>query len=491
MRQHNRIATLSNSKYYPLLLFVVSFVFVTLFSRSTSFLYAFEGADPSIFKQMGRAILKGKIMYIDYFDNKGCLLYFIHAFGLWLGGDFAILLMQTVSLAVTLIIWDKMLALFRSEKERAVCLTIALVLLLCFYGAGDQTQEWCLPYISYPLLIYFRAYKSKTEIQPLQLFVIGICFGIITFIQINNACAFLGFIAWLWIQYLINKDFKKLLQSIGSFIAGWLIIAVPCVLYFYVKAGWNGVYEMVYASFLSNFEYMGVQRLSKWFHWLPYTLCLLSYIALNIINLHKQKNLLIPFLISMLLFIATFGKLCNGFYLISLLPLVIVSMMVFDNSNRKPKILFGVLVSVCSLFIGSIVFFHFVNDLILRKEKEVVIYNDFHHFIEQIPKTERDSIFNYNLFWHGYGMMEHEELVQCNRVSLAFDLPSMMQKESNRSIASPIWIMISPEFKYYEDDASFILNNYELKYEMNYDRLYLKNPSIGNLFHVCFYRRKD
>lgn len=227
MRQHNRIATLSNSKYYPLLLFVVSFVFVTLFSRSTSFLYAFEGADPSIFKQMGRAILKGKIMYIDYFDNKGCLLYFIHAFGLWLGGDFAILLMQTVSLAVTLIIWDKMLALFRSEKERAVCLTIALVLLLCFYGAGDQTQEWCLPYISYPLLIYFRAYKSKTEIQPLQLFVIGICFGIITFIQINNACAFLGFIAWLWIQYLINKDFKKLLQSIGSFIAGWLIIAVP------------------------------------------------------------------------------------------------------------------------------------------------------------------------------------------------------------------------------------------------------------------------
>lgn len=165
--------------------------------------------------------------------------------------------------------------------------------------------------------------------------------------------------------------------------------------------------------------------------------------------------------------------------------------MVFDNSNRKPKILFGVLVSVCSLFIGSIVFFHFVNDLILRKEKEVVIYNDFHHFIEQIPKTERDSIFNYNLFWHGYGMMEHEELVQCNRVSLAFDLPSMMQKESNRSIASPIWIMISPEFKYYEDDASFILNNYELKYEMNYDRLYLKNPSIGNLFHVCFYRRKD
>ena len=94
MNQQNRIATLVNSKFYPWLLFFVSFVFVALFSRSTSFLYIFEGADPSVFKQMGRAVLKGKILYIDYFDNKGCLLYFIHALGLWLGGDFDIMLMQ-------------------------------------------------------------------------------------------------------------------------------------------------------------------------------------------------------------------------------------------------------------------------------------------------------------------------------------------------------------------------------------------------------------
>ena len=93
MKEQNHIANVVNSKFYPLWLFFVSFVFVTLFSRSTSFLYVFEGADPSIFKQMGRAILEGKIMYVDYFDNKGCLLYFIHALGLWLGGNAAILVM--------------------------------------------------------------------------------------------------------------------------------------------------------------------------------------------------------------------------------------------------------------------------------------------------------------------------------------------------------------------------------------------------------------
>ena len=201
MNQQSPIERIVNSKFYPLLLFFVSFVFVTLFSRSTSFLYVFEGADPAIFKQMGRAILKGKILYIDYFDNKGCLLYFIHALGLWLGGDFIILLMQTGTLTITLIIWDRMLALYRNEKERFICICIALVMLMCFYGAGDQTQEWCLPFISYPLLVYFRSYKTKTEVRLIQMLIIGLCFGIVTFIQINNACAFLGFVAYLWIQY--------------------------------------------------------------------------------------------------------------------------------------------------------------------------------------------------------------------------------------------------------------------------------------------------
>ena len=98
-------------KLRGLLFFAVSFLFVMLFSRSTSFLYVFEGADPSVFKQMGLAVLKGKLLYVDYFDNKGCLLYLIHALGLWLGGDFFILLMQALSLTVTLLIWDKLLAL--------------------------------------------------------------------------------------------------------------------------------------------------------------------------------------------------------------------------------------------------------------------------------------------------------------------------------------------------------------------------------------------
>lgn len=474
---------------------LVSFVFVTLFSRATSFLYAFEGADPSIFKQMGLAILKGKTPYIDYFDNKGCLLYFIHALGLWLGGDFFILLMQTLSLTVTLILWNKLLALYRNRRQRLICLGVGLFLLACFYGAGDQTQEWCLPFISYPLLVFIRSYKNKINISSKQALLIGLCFGIITFIQVNNAVAFLGFIVYFWIQYLLHKDFGKLFRSVGCFFAGWLLITIPCVGYFYLKAGWHGVSEMVYASFLSNLEYIGTQRNAQWFHWIPYTLFLIAFLLLNLINLKKQRSLWIPILIAWVLFIGTFGRLCNNFYLMALLPLCVLTMAVLTFDRAKfAKITLIVMLMGSAAFMGSIGFYHVINDLVLQKEKEVVIYQDFHRCIENIPKSERDSIYNYNLGWHGTSMMQHEGMLLFNRVLfnyLVFQLPTLREEETSKPFSMPQWILLSFDFQIYDSDARFILENYNLVDQFHYDRIYLKRPRIGNEFTVNLYRRRE
>lgn len=475
-------------------LFLVSFIFVTLFSRATSFLYIFEGADPSVFKQMGLAILKGKTLYIDYFDNKGCLLYFIHALGLWLGGNFVILLLQALSLTVTLVIWNKILALYRNRRQRMICLGVGLFLLACFYGAGDQTQEWCLPFISYPLLVFTRAYKEKSNIRPGQMLLVGLCFGIITFIQVNNAVAFLGFVAYLWIQYLLHKSFGKLFRSLGCFLAGWLIIAIPCVFYFYLKAGWYGVSEMFYASFLSNLEYIGTQYNTQWFHWIPYTLFFIAFLLLNIINLQKQRDLWIPILIACVLFVGTFGRLCNNFYLMALLPLSVLTMTMLRFDRTKTiKQSFAVVLLCSAAFMGSIGFFHVVNDLVLQKEKEVAIYENFHQCVAEIPENEYDSIYNYNLGWHGTSMMEHEGLLQCNRVLfnyLVFNLPTLRKEETSKSFSKPQWILISPDFHVYTSDAQFILENYELVCHFHYDRIFWRQPKVGNEFEVCLYHRK-
>lgn len=494
MEKGSRIKNLVNSKLYPLLLFVVSFVFVVLFSRSTSFLYVYEGGDPSIFKQMGLALLRGKTLYIDYFDNKGCILYFIQALGLWLGGDFFIMLMQVLSLTVTLMVWDKMLALYRNERQRLVYIVAALVMLFCFYSAGDQTQEWCLPYISYPLLVYFRAYKLNKEIKPIHWFIIGFCFGIITFIQINNACVLVGFVAYYWIQQLLKKDYRKFFSGLVWFVLGWMVVAVACVLYFYLKAGWHGVYEMFYASFLSNLEYIGAKFSRRPFFFVPYVLFLLTFVLIQIVNLYKKKDIIVPILISLFLFAGTFGKLCNMYYLMAIMPVCIVSMMVIDFfDKRKANYCLGGVFLVCLAYYACNPLLHLVEDLILHKERELVIYEDFHRCIENIPESERDSIFNYNLYIPGTSMMQHEGLLQCNRVlftSLVFSLPTLWEEEMSKPFIPPKWIMVSWDVAFEDEDALFIIDNYDLCCEFMYDKVYIEKPRVGDALKIYFYRRK-
>ena len=495
MKEQNRIETLVHSKFYPLFLFIVSFVFVTLFSRSTSFLYVFEGGDPAVFKQMGLAMLRGKILYVDYYDNKGCILYFIQALGLWLGGNFFILLMQAISLTITLMIWDKMLALYRNERDRLICLGIALVLLLCFYQDGDLTEEWCLPFVSYPLLVYFRSLKSGKSITSIEMFAIGLCFGIIAFIRVNNAAPFLGFIAYLWIQYLLHKDFKSFFKSLLFFILGSLVITGICVLYFYLKAGGYGVSEMVYATFLSNFDYIDSKVEKKYFLRVFYFLFLTLCIVQQIINSTKDKNTLIPTLISYGLFIITFGSRCFTHYLMALLPLLIILLMTlnFQSHQKYNKIITLTLAAIAVLFYLPIPIALTVNDLILKNDKYSVIYEDFHHCLEEIPLEERDSICNYNLLGNGSGLLFHEGLIQSNRLcfsNVAIKMPSLWKKNAEQ-VNPPKWILLSWNRRFSKNDAAFILNYYDLYCDFPFDRVYLKKPKIGKYLHIYLYRRKD
>lgn len=493
MEKQNRATALVTNKFFPLLLFFVSFVFVALFSRSTSFLYVFEGGDPAIFKQMGFALLKGKTLYLDYFDNKGCILYFIQALGLWLGGDFFILLLQVLSLTATLLIWDKMLALYRDERSRLICLGIALVLLLCFYQDGDLTEEWCLPLASYPLLVYFRSLKSGKDISSVCMFVVGLCFGAIVFIRVNNAAPFLGFMAYYWIQQLFNRNYAKFFHSIAIFILGLLLVALVCFLYFYLKAGWDGVDAMVFATFLSHFEYLWMYVGQQFYVFVLYFLFLSLCLLQQIVNSRHDKSVLIPSLISYALFIVASGSRCFIHYLIALLPLLIVLLMTMRPKHERVRNYFF----VASLFVAFCFFLPIplaltANDLVLRNDKYTKIYNDFHQCIENVPEADRDSIYNYNLLGNGYGMMMHEGLLQCNRVCVSYvtvNMPSLWEQTTDHQV-DPKWILLSWDYYYTDADACFIIDNYDLCCEFCHDRVYLQKPLIGQKLQVYLYRRK-
>ena len=248
---------------------------------------------------------------------------------------------------------------------------------------------------------------------------------------------------------------------------------------------------MVYASFLSNLEYLGHQWKQQMFQVVLYFMFVIAFLVIQIINSYGEKCILIPFIISMCLFIATFGRLCNPFYLIALIPLCIVSMMTIDLKKQK-----FIKLTCCGIALISMVFYagNITRHIIFQNNKLTLIYDHFHHCMESIPEIERDSIYNYNLYWHGTHLMEHENLLQCNRVlytALVFQLPSLWKEETSKTFSPPKWIMLSFDKTYKGDDVNFIMKHYDLSCSFQYDMKYFQTSKEGETFNIYLYCRKD
>ena len=433
------------SNWYYWFLALISFVFVLLFSRATSPLYAYVGYDAAIFKQMGMVILKGKTIYLDYFDNKGCLLYFIHALCLWLGGDFIIMIFQAISLTVTLILLDKIISLYKEGASRLYVLLAGLVLLLCFYEGGDLTEEWSLPFICYPLYKFLKSYKEDKPLIARDLYFVGLCFGVIAFLRINNAVPFCGFLLCLFIGYLWKKQWKEFIINALVFVGGVLTITIPCFLYFYLKAGSEGVYWMVYGTFLSGFEYIGVDFGVTSLVYIGYYLIVLLFLVLQIVVLKNDKQLLLPIIISYLLFLLGFGTKCLEHYQMVVIPLYVFCMATFNFPKNwfKTFSLSLIFVVLLAFLIRPLGFLYY--EVITGNDKFEQVYKDFHDFVKDIPTSEIDSIYNYNTDLVGCGLLYSEKMLQSNKVlytTLSFMLETLGNDRKPLPEERPLWIMI-------------------------------------------------
>lgn len=485
-----RLSNLVASRWYYGFLAILSFVFVLLFSRATSPLYAYIGADAAIFKQMGMAILQCKTIYLDYFDNKGCLLYFLHAFCLWLGGDFVILVFQAISLTITVILLDKIISLFKDGTSRFCLLLVAFILLLCFYEGGDLSEEWSLPFICYPLYKFLRSYKEDKTLVAKDLYSIGLCFGVIAFLRINNAVPFCGFLLCLFIGYLLKKQWKQFFINLLAFTGGVLTIAIPCFLYFYPKAGVDGVYWMVYGTFLYGFDYLGVDFMVSPLRAICYFVLLFSFFILQILSRKSQKDIWLPTILAYLLFLLTFGTNGYGHYLQVMIPLFLITIMTLDTQYVIiKKVLFLLVILTAMVFLIRPL--GYLACEILGKDKYSENYTKIHDLIEQIPTQERDSIYNYNIDGYGCALLLHEGLIQSNKVfcsKLSFCLEVLKNDKLPLNEVKPLWIMISRGY-YDPVDILYIRDYYNEKHVLHYD-----NTQINGLFgmqeDIYFFRRK-
>lgn len=444
------------------ILLITAFLFVFLFSCTTSPFYErypfWFHDDSGIFQEMGVCLLQGGTPYVDLFDHKGPILWFIEAFGIWISPQWGLMVLQIIALLCSMIIWYKSaLSLTNRQLPSIIITVLGLFFLLAFYERGNLSEEWSLLFISLPIYLYFKRWKDLNDnkspvFNHFDSIIIGLCVGILAMIRLNNTAPIIGFVLWHFVRCIQQKDYKRLWTDILLICCGIILIFICCALFYLIKAGRSGVYEMIYGTFAFNFLYInsvGIRYdfITKLQFYIPPV----GFLIINIISQIKNKqlqNVNVPIIISYIATLFAIGRFCYGHYLIICVPLFILSTCFILDSSLKTKVLTYIILFCIILECGRVCIGP-LDLLLYRFTKEpphTERHEGFHRFVSSLPEEERQSIYNAGLNHMGSGLFADENIYQCNRIIFRghLNVSSRLRKyEETHGIKDlqPTWIL--------------------------------------------------
>lgn len=320
--------------------------------------------DKEIFKYTGLVISKGGVPYRDFFDHKPPLIFFINYLGLLLG-SWGLWIIDTLLVLLATIVF------FKTCKKYSVALAWLLPVLFNLmirnntvsFGIG-MTREYSTIFllISFCLIISEHKYKF---------YLLGLTTGLIFFFQQDQVLPLLP----LFLYAAFNNSaplLPTLLKRGVGLTVGFLLVAVPIVLYFLINHSLQYFWE---DAFLFNFNWYNekqplwehVKAIRKFLHTCNYDVIFYGACIAGIASLvwgNKKKWLLICSIAAVLLSFCSellSGKLAIGlaivYYFLPLaatVPFLLFVVFAFSEetifSQRRQQFVYGAILSA-NLFI--------------------------------------------------------------------------------------------------------------------------------------------
>lgn len=394
----------------------IAVLFLMFFSGSTSPLFPYDyGWDSALFILVGKCLNQGKMLYMDIFDHKGPIIFWIEALGDKLHGTYGIFAVQVLFMCLTL---NLMRCIFKRVLDKKVQLyefIIFLIFLSYPFANGNLTEEYSLVFILVPLYLAIKRIMQNEMPSEKDFLVYGICFGILSFIRLNNAVTIAGIVLFWMIYLLKQRSYKRLTLSLAAGAAGIGIVTVPIILYF-GQLGTLG--DMLYATFGYNFEYGGNGLKSQLTQLgnpgyllrqgiLYFPLIISGWIYKKYVENKNLKELLVLILLINAISLL-YGRGYNHYFMIAV-PLTGIAAALWLREHKKGNICNRILQCACILaFVGYLflslrivgvnIYKNYIDQT--YREQCTQIEENFSH----IPEGEKRSIIGYNIHSRCYLM---------------------------------------------------------------------------------------
>lgn len=233
-------------------------VLLIVFSISTITLSAANpatnppGRDGGFFNYVGKVIESGSKLYVDIWDSKGPMIFWINALGVgadytrW-GVFFIELCFETASLFITYWVVKK---LFGFLPALGTVLIGALLLKLVI-ATGNSTEEYSILF-TWVAVLALTMLLTMDRMSFWSFFLMGSSIVFNFLLRANNIGTQIIVILVALSFVHINRKETKLWQPVAYLIIGALIIAVPVSLHFIINGSFKA---MIDASILYNFSY--------------------------------------------------------------------------------------------------------------------------------------------------------------------------------------------------------------------------------------------
>lgn len=237
MSTYNRIRASLIQNKYPLLLLAIYSLFAVFFCSKMSPLYPLnEWSDVNLYFNIGKAIANGRILYLDVFDHKGPLIFFLYALGYTISNDsfFGMFIIEWIAWMVLSYTAYYTAKLF---LDRAYSFLVAIAFIPLFIlniEQGGSAEEFMVVCIAISLYFFIR-YFINPEVQNWRYMLVhGVMWGIVLLTKFTLTAFWIPLLIAVALIQLRRKEYKNLLMNIGTFLIGGIIVFLPVLLYFIV-----------------------------------------------------------------------------------------------------------------------------------------------------------------------------------------------------------------------------------------------------------------
>lgn len=463
---------------YPGFYVLLAFVITTFFCFCCSPFWNVLELDQSMFSIIGGGWSQGRLPYVDLWDSKGPIIFFVNMLGHSIApGENGVYILQTLNLAGVLLLSHFFMRRYCMRLDEIACQLIFLLFYVLVCKGGNQVGDATL---FFSTLSVFLAYEWTQKANAGDLrhswksaFVYGVFAASCLLSRLTNCSVVVTFAMLVAVLLVYKRLWHNLLVNLMAFVVGFSLAFIPFAIYF----GCYGAFqEMWYAMFSYNLEYAELSHyISGTTHvyravldFIFYFFCLSFPLLVCALSLIMRKRRFVNIFLALSV-VPTYVWIFNSYafehYAISYLPLIMISLVEIRKLIDFRGLYIAIPVVVIMLVVLHIRLWHYYKP----NAEPIGLTQKSIEMTDNVPKCDTFVAYNISPTFYIYADREPDYRFFTMQDWAIENGPSLRQKvvDCYRSGRAE-WILV---YQYGQSNIRGVLDeNYELyRYDEKYD----------------------